>query len=30
VTGKSAKEFLINGYVPLAQNTPLKSSISTK
>jgi len=28
--GKSDKEFLINGYEPLLQNAPLKSSISTK
>jgi len=30
VVGNSAKEFLIYGYVPLLQNAPLKSSISTK
>jgi len=30
VVGNNAKEFLIYGYVPLLQNAPLKSSISTK
>jgi len=28
--GKNDKEFLIYGYVPLLQNDPVKSSISTK
>ena len=28
--GKRDNEFLINGYEPLLQNTPLKSSISTE